>query len=405
MAERPLRLLVAGCSWPLETFLERLFEGLAGKGVEITIALPVAPDPTWLRTNGVRWLRSPAWNDPIPLRLLRLTEMALEATIGGRRDLRLLRPHVAALPRGVPRLRVWNQLLPYVGRRADVIYFPWNSAAISHSALFDLGVPVLLSCRGSQVNIGPLDPDRQDLRDGLGATFSRAAAVHCVSKAIEAEAETYGLDPARSKVIYPAVDPERFHPPARVRYEKEPQRVVAVGSLSWKKGFDYALRAVRLASDAGFDLELEIIGDGADRQRLLFGIQDLGLSGRVCLSGQLPPEEIAERLQSADLFLLSSVSEGVSNAALEAMATGLPVVTTDCGGMREIISDGVEGFVVPVRDAERMATALGRLAENADLRARMGAAGRRRVFKEFTLERQVRAFTELLDEVRKCGHA
>ena len=99
------------------------------------------------------------------------------------------------------------------------------------------------------------------------------------------------------------------------------------------------------------------------------------------------------------------MSEGLSNAALEAMATGLPVVTTDCGGMREAISDGVEGFLVPVRDVERMSAALGRLAGDAELRARMGAAARDRVLKEFTLERQVRAFTELLEEVRKCGRA
>ncbi len=405
MAERPLRLLVAGCSWPLETFLERLFEGLAGAGVEIMLALRVAPDSTWLRTNGVRWLRSPAWNDPIPRRLLHLAEMALEATIGGRQDLSLLRPHVAALPRGVPRLRAWNQLLPYVGRKADVIYFPWNSAAILHSALFDLGVPVLLSCRGSQVNIGPLDPDRQDLRDGLRATFSRAAAVHCVSKAIEAEASSYGLDPAKSRVIRPAVDPGKFFPQAGRRTAAGPLRVIAVGSLTWRKGFEYALRSLRAARDSGADIELEILGEGADRQRLLFDIEDLGLSGRVRLSGELPPEDVAERLRNADLFLLSSVSEGISNAALEAMATGLPIVTTDCGGMREAVSDGVEGFVVPVRGVRQMARALERLAADAELRVRMGAAARDRILREFTLASQVQRFTELLEEVRKCGHA
>jgi glycosyltransferase involved in cell wall biosynthesis len=297
------------------------------------------------------------------------------------------------------------QFLPLAGRPADVIYFPWNSAAISHVRLFDLGIPVLVSCRGSQVNIGPHDPGRMELRDGLRVTFSRATAVHCVSGAIEAEATMHGLDRAKSRVIHPAVDPEVFRPPERARRGTGPWRVVAVGSLSWKKGFEYALRAIRLARDAGTDLELEIIGDGVDRQRLLFGIEDLGLSGCVRLSGKLPAEGVRERLQNADMFLLSSVSEGISNAALEAMAAGLPVVTTDCGGMGEAISDGVEGFVVPTRDVTQMAAALGRLAAHGELRLRMGAAARARVLGEFTLDRQVRAFAELLEEVRACGRA
>jgi colanic acid/amylovoran biosynthesis glycosyltransferase len=228
--------------------------------------------------------------------------------------------------------------------------------------------------------------------------------VHCVSRAIEAEAATYGLDPAKSRVIHPAVDPEIFRPPARAQTGTGARRVIAVGSLSWKKGFEYALRALRLARDAGSDLELEIVGEGVDRQRVLFGIEDLGLSGCVRLAGQLPVDSVRERLQNADLFLLSSVSEGVSNAALEAMATGLPVVTTDCGGMREAVSDGVEGLVVPVRGTKQMAEALGRLAADKDLRARMGAAARARVLRDFTLEKQVRSFTGLLDELRPCGH-
>src|SRR5512143_4058567 len=266
MAERPLRLLVVGCSWPLETFLQRLFEGLSAAGIHVTIASAVSPDGEWLRKNGIEWLHAPTWDDPAPLLLLRLGRMALRAAVAGRRDVRGLRLRVATLPRGVSRLRTWYRLLPLTARPADVIYFPWNSAAISHVALYDLGIPVLVSCRGSQLNVGPHDPGRAELRDGLRITLTRAAAVHCVSRAIEAEAATFGLDPAKSRVIHPAVDPERFHPPARVRCGTGSRRVIAVGSLSWKKGFEYALRALRRARDTGSDLELEIVGEGADRQ-------------------------------------------------------------------------------------------------------------------------------------------
>jgi len=99
------------------------------------------------------------------------------------------------------------------------------------------------------------------------------------------------------------------------------------------------------------------------------------------------------------VFLLSSLSEGISNAALEAMACGLPVVTTDCGGMREAVTDGIEGFVVPVRDPEAMAEALLRLWKDPELRRRMGEAARERVLREFRLDQQISAFLALFKDV------
>ena len=365
MAEGALRLLVAGCSWPLETFLERLFEGLASQGIDVTIATAATPDVDWLRRSGIKWLRAPGWDGPWLFRAFRLVRMSLRAAAASRRDVGLLKPYVGALPSGAPRVRAWYRLLPLTGRRSDVLYFPWNAAAIDYLGLYDLGIPVLVSCRGSQMNIGPHDPERKELREGLRVTLSRAAAVHCVCRAIQTEAAAYGLDPARSRVIHPAVDPERFAPNAVPPRRRVP-RVIAVGALSWKKGFEYAIRAIHLARIGGIDMELEIVGEGPDRQRLLFGIEDLSLSGRVRLLGRLVPDRVRDR---------------------------------------EAVTDGVEGFVVPVRDVRRMADALARLAGDPGLRTRMGAAARARILGEFALANQVRAFAELLEEVQACPRA
>ena len=121
MAERPLRLLVVGCLWPPETFLQRLFEGLARKGVEVMIASAVGPDAEWLRANGVKWVHAPTWGDAIPRRLLRLGGMAVRAAVVGRRDVRLFRHYAAGRPRGMSRLRAWYQLLPLSGHQSDMI--------------------------------------------------------------------------------------------------------------------------------------------------------------------------------------------------------------------------------------------------------------------------------------------
>src|SRR5690606_25203248 len=109
--------------------------------------------------------------------------------------------------------------------------------------------------------------------------------------------------------------------------------------------------------------------------------------------------EVVARLQQADVFLLPSLSEGISNAVLEGMACGLPVVTTRVGGMAEAVTDGAEGFLVPARDEMALADALLALWHWPRLRERMGAAGRERVAREFRLSDQADAFVKLFRSV------
>jgi colanic acid/amylovoran biosynthesis glycosyltransferase len=299
------------------------------------------------------------------------------------------------------RLRVWNRVAPLVGRPWDVVYFPWNSAAIAHRPLFGWGIPVVISCRGSQVNVAPYNPRRQSIRSGLRYTLQRATAVHCVSGAIRDEIGQYGVDFAKVRVIRPAVDPEFFRPSVTPTGSSARLRVVSTGSLNWVKGYEYALGAVRLLVHQGIPVALDIIGDGPERQRVLYTIQDMALEGHVRLLGKLPPDAVRCRLQQADVFLLSSLSEGISNAALEAMACGVPVITTDCGGMREAVTSGVEGFVVPTRASQAMAESLEVLWQNPSRRAEMGAAARRRIECDFRLDQQVGQFVKLI--LSACG--
>lgn len=386
-----LSVLVVGFSWPPETFLARLFTGLAGAGFRLTLATHRRPEPGWRAQPNIDWLVTPQRGGR---GLPRLASEALRAGVSARGDL-------TRLARGLPderqaRLRTWQQLLPFAGRRWDVVYFPWNSGAIHYLPLFELGMPVVVSCRGAQINIAPHNPQRAAHRDGLGATLQRATAVHCVSDAIAREAYPFGLDPARVWVIRPAVDPAVFHPPTVPGPGNGRFRLVTTGALIWRKGYETALLAVRQLVDAGVPVQFDIIGDGPERQRVAYTVDDLDLRDHVVLHGRLTPRQVVARLQQSDVFLLTSHSEGISNAVLEAMACALPVVTTDCGGMREAVSQGVEGMLVPVADPHATAAALVQLARDAGLRRRMGQAGRRRILREFTLEEQIAQFGQLL---------
>ena len=289
-----------------------------------------------------------------------------------------------------------------MGGHWDVVYLPWNSTAIEYLPLMQHCRSAVISCRGSQVNIAPHEPERPGFAEGLRRTFEMATAVHCVSEAIKKEAMQYGLDPAKAWVIRPAVDPD-FFCPAADKKTGQPLRIITTGSMIWTKGYEYALTALRLLLDQGIAADFRIIGDGWERDRVLYTIDDLGLQPQVHLHGKQPPARVRQLLQEADIFLLASLSEGISNAVLEAMACGLPVVTTDCGGMREAVTDGVEGFVVPVMDSEAMAAALARLAHDPDLRARMGQAGRQRVLQDFTLQQQITAVVALFEAARAAG--
>ena len=119
----------------------------------------------------------------------------------------------------------------------------------------------------------------------------------------------------------------------------------------------------------GMSVSYEIIGHepqpgaamGSDRERLLYLIHELGLTDRVELTGALSREEVRDRLRASDVLLHPSYSEGIANTVLEAMACALPVVVTDVGGMGEVVSDGVHGFLCPPREPCALADALGSL--------------------------------------------
>ena len=278
----PLRLLVAGVSWPMETFLLRLVRGLLEKGMKITLASPENPGPELAKHPGLDWLPTPSWDVPLPRRGVNWAALAARGVVRGRRDLHTFGKSSQRPASWRERLAFTYRLLPFAGRRWDVIYFPWNSAAITYLPLFDLGIPVVISCRGSQVNIAPHNPRRADIRAGLQATFQRAAKVHCVSEVICQEAQLYGLTSEQAVVIHPAVDPEFFRPGERV--SSPTFHIVTVGNLNWVKGFEYALQAISLLKDANIPVIFEIIGTGSDYQRILYTIHDLDLAEEVRFS-------------------------------------------------------------------------------------------------------------------------
>lgn len=397
-ASKPFKLLIAGMRWPPETFLARLIDGLLKAGLEVTVATAKRPDADWRSRVGFSWLPAPAWQGNYPLRLLRLAWNMGRGWVASPSDMGIIGRQVRQSGRLIDRLRLWQRWSPYAGQRWDVIYFPWNSGAIEHLALFELGMPVVLSCRGSQINVALHNPERSRMLVDLKTSFDKAKSIHCVSKDILQNAVNYGLDPQKAIVIYPAVDTEFFKPEGKSQQKFDKLRITTVGRLTWVKGYEYALIAMSQLKSAGIPFQYDIIGDGPERQRILYTVHDLEIENEVHLLGDMPQTAVRDHLRTTDIFLLSSVSEGFSNAVVEAQSLGIPVVCTNTGGLPENVLHDATGIIVPVREPEAIAQALSKLWQDPTLRHQMGMRGRERVLEDFNQDKQVTQFLDILWE-------
>jgi glycosyltransferase involved in cell wall biosynthesis len=392
----PIRLLEVGLRWPPEAFVARKLEGLAARGVQVTVASRQVTDPSY-RLPGVELLALPAGAIRSLIAALALAVCSPVRLARLFAEVRRVPPALARRHGG--RARLMALLTPLARLRPDVVQFEWSFAAIDHLPLFAVwDCPVATSCRGSDLNVYPHVPALRHYTERLPELMRRAAAVHCVSEALGVEAAGFGLAPAKARIIRPAVDPTLFSPADVARGRDATFDIVTVGGLRWEKGYEFALAAVRVLADRGVPAALEMIGAtgaGSEERRIRHTIADLGLGEQVRLEPALPSAEVAERLRSSDVLLLPSLSEGVPNVVLEAMACGVAVVASDCGGVREAVCDGVQGLLVAPRDAVGLAGALERLWRDPGLRARMGVEGRRTVVSGFTLDRQLDQFLEL----------
>jgi glycosyltransferase involved in cell wall biosynthesis len=184
----------------------------------------------------------------------------------------------------------------------------------------------------------------------------------------------------------------------------EPPVFLAVGRLVPKKGYGYLVEAARILEDRRVPFEVRIIGGGPDQEALAGNIGRLGLVNRVKLEGSMPQEKLLPILRDADGFVLPCVlakdgdQDGIPVSLMEAMAFGIPCVSTSISGIPELIESGKEGLLVPEKDPRALADALEILARDRDLRERLGRAARRKVEAAFTLEGLARELDRLYGE-------
>jgi len=246
------------------------------------------------------------------------------------------------------------------------------------------------------------------IHDVMTPNLQRADRFIAVSPHIADQAVELGADPARVTVIPSGVDVERFAPRDRLAARRalrsqhaldDPAAplVLFVGNLEPRKGVDRLLAALAMVRQKLPDARLVVVGTGEsagadDQTPLLKGlVRDYGLTSAVDFLGRVSADVLEQWYAAADVFALPSSSEAQGIAALEAMASGLPVVASAVGGLLRTIDDTRTGFLVPAGDVARLAARLTELLDNAELRRVMGSQARAAVERDFSWRRAAEA--------------
>jgi len=291
-------------------------------------------------------------------------------------------------PEFIGRVRVVRalfRLIPYLFRlwrvtgRVDVLHLfansGWSWQLFSAPAVWIAWLrrtPIIVNYRGGEAG-EYLSRSLHWVRP----TLNRADAIVVPSGFLYEVFQGVGID---TEIIPNIIDPERFEscPERMERYRLGPHLVIT-RNLEPIYGIETAIRAVDALSSDFPRVKLSIAGEGPQRDQLQSMVRKLGLEGVVNFTGKLTPEQIASMYHEADIMLNPTTVDNMPNSVLESLAAGIPVITTNVGGIPYIVEDGVTALMVEVGDAEGMAAQVRRLLNDPSLFASLAENGKNQV--------------------------
>lgn len=281
-----------------------------------------------------------------------------------------------------------NQFI--LSHTVDWLHFGFGTMALGRENIARvIGAKMAVSFRGFDIGIYPLKHP-----NCYKELFKKVDKIHVISDDLTDLLYKSGLSKEKQIVkITPAIDTSFFTPVTKT--DNSILQLSTIARLHWKKGLEYTLEALSKLKNEGIEFEYTIIGDGIEKERLLFAAYQLGIKENVNFAGKLSPSEVKEELEKTDIYLQYSIQEGFCNAVLEAQAMGLLCIVSNAEGLSENVLDKQTGWVVEKRKPALLAEKIKDvmlLSPSEKQKIKTNAI--RRVQQEFNLEKQQKEFLE-----------
>jgi colanic acid/amylovoran biosynthesis glycosyltransferase len=265
----------------------------------------------------------------------------------------------------------------------DILHFHFGPMAKEHLHLTEeTGAKTLASFYGSDVTSYP-----KNNQDVYNEVFQKVDEIIALSDHMQKNLQDLGAEKEKINKVPLCIDIDKFSP--KKKENKDP-KILTVSRFVEKKGLKYAVNAL---SQIEQEFEYHMVGDGELREQIEKQVKEQGLEDQVTFHGWMTNEEVKQKMQESDIFLLPSVTasdgdqEGTPTVLLEAQATGLPVASTYHAGIPEIVEDGETGLLAEEKDVEDLKQNLESLIDDVEKRKAMGAKGRTYIEENHSIEK------------------
>lgn len=287
-----------------------------------------------------------------------------------------------------------KRVQPLVNYNPDIIHLLTSNVFVYIEPTLDnKSNKLIVSFRGFDINVFPNQSEENKLL--TQRIFQRADLLHFISENLMNTAISLGAKPSKCRVIHRSIRTASESEFKRENSKNGKLIILSVGRLVWEKGYLYALETIAILKSQGYNFEYQIAGKGIDYNMLVYHSKRLDIQDKVRFFGELSRDEVREKLISADIYFQPSLTEALSLAIIEASYYGLPVVSSNIGGIPEVVSDTISGFLSSPCEPSEYAKNIIKLFENPELRIQMGKNGHNRIINNFSRTKEIEKWCEL----------